>query len=256
MTTEASIDTSLEFTGKVAIVTGASGGVGGALVRLLLQRGGRVVAQDLKDDVGDLERADPERVAHVVGDAADSEVARAAVATAVSRFGRLDVLVSNAGRTLNKPVTETTDEDWDAVLRTNARGGFVQSREAFRHMADHGGGSIVFVGSYASTVALPEGSAYASSKGALGQLAKVLAIEGARRGIRANEVAAGVIDTGFLDTIRPDGQEYLRSFGDSMPMGRIARPEEIAEAVLWLASERASYVTGAVLAADGGFTAQ
>ncbi|WP_432544957.1 SDR family NAD(P)-dependent oxidoreductase [Kineococcus sp. SYSU DK002] len=245
-----------ELVGKVALVTGADGGVGRALVDLLLARGALVVAQDLRPGVEELARASGGRVTAVVGDVADVDTADRSVHAALEHFGRLDILVNNAGRTLNKPVTETSDEDWDAVIRTNARGAFVQSRAAFAHMADHGGGAIVFVTSYAATVALPLGSAYSASKGAVSQLMKVLALEGGPVAIRSNAVAAGVIDTGFLNNIRPDGQDYLRSFGSAMPLGRIADPSEIAEVVLYLASDRASYVTGAVLAADGGFTAQ
>ena len=242
-----------ELEGRVAVVTGAAGGVGSALVELLLARGARVVAQDLDPAVG---RHAGDRVATVVGDVADSAVAAQAVRAATDRFGRLDVLVNNAGMTLNQLVTDTTDEDWERVLRVNAGGAFVQSREAFRHMAAHGGGSIVMVSSIVATVGQPSVAAYAASKGAVGQLMKVLAIEGAPVSVRANAVAAGVIDTGFLDGIRPDGQEYLRTFGSAHPLGRIADPREVAEAVLFLASDRASFVTGAVLAVDGGYTAQ
>lgn len=254
--TSSAQETDPEFAGRVAIVTGASGGLGRALVTLLLQRGARVVAQDIDQRVRDLENEYGDRVAAVVGDVADSETARQSVLLAVERFGRLDVLVNNAGRTLNKPVVDTTDDDWDRIIRVNLRGNFVQSREAFRRMAAHGGGSIVAVASYAATVALPQGSAYSASKGGIAQLMKVLAIEGAPFGIRSNAVAPGVIDTGFLNDIRADGQEYLRTFGSAHPLGRIASPEEVAESVLYLASDRASFVTGALLAVDGGFTAQ
>jgi NAD(P)-dependent dehydrogenase (short-subunit alcohol dehydrogenase family) len=122
-------------------------------------------------------------------------------------------------------------------------------------MQSRGGGAIVSTGSYASTVALPEGAAYSASKGALAQLTKVLAVEGGALGIRANLVAAGVIETDFLDTIRPDSRAYLASFAAAQPLGRVAQPEEIAEVLCFLVSPRSSFVTGAVVAADGGFTA-
>lgn len=150
---------------------------------------------------------------------------------------------------------DTTVDDWDRILTTNARGAFVQSREAMKAMQSARRGSIVTVASYATTVALPEGAAYTASKGAISQLMKVVAVEGAPFGIRANAVAPGVIDTGFLNDIRPDGQEYLRTFGYTHPLGRIAQPSEIAEAILFLASDRASFITGALLPVDGGYTA-
>lgn len=245
----------LEFQGRTAIVTGAAGGVGQATVDLLVERGANVVAHDLADMVRALETRHPRRVVAVLGDVADETVAALNVATAIEHFGRLDVLVNNAGRTLNKPLIDTTVADWDRILTTNARGAFVQSREAMRAMQDSRRGSIVTVASYTATVALPEGAAYTASKGAISQLMKVVAIEGAPFGIRANAVAPGVIDTGFLDDLRPDGQEYLRTFGHTHPLGRIAQPAEVAEAILFLASDRASFITGALLPVDGGYTA-
>ncbi|MYW00528.1 SDR family oxidoreductase [Streptomyces sp. SID3343] len=243
-----------EFAGKVALVTGAARGVGKATVALLSSRGARVVALDLRPDVESLPDEFPGVLA-ITGDITREETAVRAVRSAVDTFGGLDILVNNAGRTLNKPVTETTAEDWDAVMAVNARGSFFASREAFRAMKARGGGSIVATGSYAGTVALPEGAAYSASKGALAQLIKVLAVEGGPLGIRANIVAAGVIETDFLDTIRPDSRAYLASFADAQPLGRVAQPEEIAEVLCFLASPRSGFVTGAVIAADGGFTA-
>ena len=242
--------------GRTALVTGAAGGIGRATVALLLRRGARVVASDRRDDVRELEHADPQRVVTVVGDVADGAAADEAVALAVTRFGRLDVLVSNAGRTLNAPITRTTGDEWDALLRTNARGAFVHARAALRHMQAHGGGSIVFVTSMVGSVGLPETAAYAASKGAVTQLMKVCALEGAAHGVRANAVAPGVVDTGFLDDVRPDGRDHLRTFGSAHPLGRIASPQDVAEALCFLASDHAGFITGTVLAVDGGYTAQ
>jgi NAD(P)-dependent dehydrogenase (short-subunit alcohol dehydrogenase family) len=255
MSTEQPPTRDRDLAGRVVLVTGAAGGIGGAVLQAALRRGAAVVAQDLAPSVADLERQHPGRVVAVVGDAADEDVARAAVAAAGDAFGRLDVLVSNAGTTLNRPLTETTAEEWDAVLRVNARSAFLLSREAFGVMQARGRGAIVYVASFTSTVALPEGAAYTASKGALSQLMKVVAVEGARHGIRANAVAPGVVDTAFLDPVRPDGRAYLRSFGPAHPLGRIAQPGEVADAVLYLAGDESSFVTGALLPVDGGYTA-
>ncbi|MEU7041768.1 SDR family oxidoreductase [Streptomyces varsoviensis] len=243
-----------EFAGKTALVTGAARGIGKETVTLLHTRGARVVALDSRREVALLAEELP-GVVTVTGDVTAEETASRAVGAAVDAFGGLDILVNNAGRTLNKPVTQTTARDWDSVMDVNARGAFLFAREAFRAMEGRGGGAIVSTGSYASTVGLPEGAAYSASKGALAQLTKVLALEGGPLGIRANLVAAGVVETDFLDTFRPDSRAYLASFAHVHPLGRVAQPREIAEVLCFLASPRSAFVTGAVLPADGGFTA-
>ncbi|MFD9892603.1 SDR family NAD(P)-dependent oxidoreductase [Amycolatopsis sp. NPDC059027] len=243
-----------ELDGKVALVTGAARGVGAATVAWLHARGAQVVATDIRPSVHEW-TAGLDGVTALVGDVADEETAIRSVATAVERFGGLDILVSNAGRSVNKPITETTADDWDTLLAVNARAAFLHSREAFRVMRERGGGAIVTVGSFACSVGFTGGSAYSASKGALAQLTKVLALEGGPHGIRANVVAPGVIETDLLDSFRPDSREYLRSFGEAHPLKRVASPEEIAEVIGFLASPRAGFVTGAVVAADGGYTA-
>jgi NAD(P)-dependent dehydrogenase (short-subunit alcohol dehydrogenase family) len=175
---------------------------------------------------------------------------------ALDRFGRLDILVNNARRTLNKPITETTVDDFEEILRVNARGNFVQAREAFRAMKAGGGGSIVSVASISSGVAFQTQAAYAASKGALAQIARMLAVEGGPHGIRSNAVLPGVMDTDIMEGVVDNGREMLASFGDAHPIGRIGHPDEVAEAIAFLASDAASFITGALIAVDGGWTAQ
>lgn len=245
-----------DLTGRVAVVTGAARGIGHATATLLRDRGVRVVVTDSSEAVRELAAKDPDNLVALVGDVADEEVARATMRLATDRFGRLDILVNNAGRTLNKPVTETSVDDFEGILRVNARGNFVQAREAFRAMEAGGGGAIVSIASVSSVVAFETQTAYAASKGALAQMARVLAVEGGPKGIRSNAVLPGVIDTDIMEGVVENGREMLASFGEAHPVRRIGRPEEVAEAVAFLVSDAAGFITGALVAVDGGWTAQ
>lgn len=244
---------SWDLTGKVALVTGASRGIGRCTADLLRARGAKIVASDLREDVSTMAADD---VATIVGDVADEDLAKRSVDLAAGRFGRLDIVVNNAGRTLNKPLTETSVEDYDRILQINARGSFVTARAAVTLMAENGGGSIVNVSSISSIAAFATQAAYASSKAAVSQLSRVIAIEYGLKGIRCNAVAPGVIDTDIMEGVVENGREMLRSFGSAHPVGRIGQPEEVAESIAFLASPASSFITGTVLLVDGGYTAQ
>ncbi len=249
--------TEAELAGAVAIVTGAAGGVGREVVARLHAAGAAVVAEDLAPEVAGLETADG-RVASLCGDAALSSTARRAVELALGRFGRLDILVNNAARFLGKPTLETTDEEWDGLMATNVRSVFVHCREALPHLLAAGGGAIVNVSSISGVVGLPDQAAYGATKAAIAQLTRQLAVDYSPRGVRVNAVAPGAIDTPFLATAlsgAPDLEEARKQVAAEHPLGRIASPAEIAEVVLFLCSPRSSFVTGAVVMADGGYTA-
>lgn len=237
--------------GRVAIVTGAASGIGRATVELLHRQGTRVVAVDRSSNVNALAC---EGIVPLIADVAQEASATLAVQTALAQFGRLDILVNNAGIIINKPVVEMSLEEWNQVLAVNATGAFLFSREAMRPMMHAGWGAIVNIGSYACYQAFPNIGAYAASKGALAQLTRTLALEAIGHGIRVNAVGSGDAITNIANAIQPDGPAYLAEHGKKTPIGRAARPEEIAEVVAFLASDRASYMVGAVVMADGGMS--
>ncbi len=251
-TPDATLPPAWSLAGQVAIVTGAARGIGRETALLLRARGARVVAADVAEGVHALAGED---IATLTGDVADESTAVRTAALALERFGRLDVLVNNAGRTLNKALTDTSAADWDAVMAVNARGSFLHAREAVRVMAERGGGAVVGVASVVSSVAMGDLAAYAASKGAVAQLIKTIAVEYGGRGVRANAVAAGVVETDILEGIVADSRATLASYASVHPLGRVAQPREIAEVIAFLAAPASSFVTGALVAADGGYTA-
>jgi NAD(P)-dependent dehydrogenase (short-subunit alcohol dehydrogenase family) len=244
--------------GSVAIVTGAAGGIGSAVLRQLREAGAAVVAEDIDPAIEELGSED-DRVGIVQGDAGDADTARRAVELALTRFGGLDVVVNNAGRFLLKPIVNTTDDEWDGLMATNVRSVFVHCREALPHLVAGGGGAIVNVSSISGVVGLPAQGAYCATKGAIAQITRQLAIEHASEGVRVNAVAPAAVDTSFVDEAlagAPDRAAARADIGASHPLGRMATPEEIARIMVFLASPQSSFMTGAVVMADGGFTAQ
>src|SRR6476620_8646776 len=240
-----------EVDGKVAIVTGAASGIGKATAELLHTRGAKVVAVDIAEDVQELEG---DSMVTVVADVSRKESASKAVAVALDRFGKLDILVNNAGRIIYKPIVEMTLDDWNWQMQTNSTGAFLHTREALKAMTPNKTGAIVNIASYAAYYAFPGISAYTASKGALAQLTRTAALEAIKDGIRVNAIGVGDTVTNLLNHFRPDGRDFLRKHGQLAPIGRAAEPREIAEIVAFLASDRASFIVGSVVMADGGMS--
>jgi NAD(P)-dependent dehydrogenase (short-subunit alcohol dehydrogenase family) len=245
-----------DFQGKVAIVTGAASGVGRETARLLAERGAAVVAVDIEASV---EALAGDAVLPLVGDASVAGTAERAVEAATSCFGRVDVLVNNAGYIVTKPIIDTTEEDLARVLDVNVKGTFLHSRAVIPTMQRQGGGAIVSTASISGVVGLPNQSAYCASKGAIVMLTKQLAVECAPARIRVNAVAPGAIDTQFLwRLLEPldDPEAVADTIRAEHPLERFASAEEVARSIVFLASDEASFITGTVLMVDGGFTAR
>ena len=246
--------------GKVAIISGGAKGQGATEARMLAMEGASVVFGDILDEAGRQVEAQIRElggeVTYVHLDVTSEADWQSAVDTAVSQYGKLNVLVNNAGILIRKTLEETTGEDWDRIMDINAKGVFLGTRAAIPAMREAGGGSIVNISSTAGLVSSPSGSAsYTATKGAVRLLTKSTAIQYAREGIRCNSVHPGPIETDMIqDSLDDPAAMELRM--QRLPMGRIGKPEEVAYGVIYLASDESSFVTGSELVIDGGTTAQ
>jgi NAD(P)-dependent dehydrogenase (short-subunit alcohol dehydrogenase family) len=248
--------------GKVALITGAGMGQGRAASRLFAAHGARVVVADVDGSAAqatvDLVSAAGGEAVAVVGDVGrEADVCRI-VDEAVNRFGALHVLYPQAGvlwKDHDKSVVETDESWWDRVMAINLKGVYFTCKYGIPHLIRAGGGAIVVVGSVSALrgFTLPQ-DAYTASKGALVSLTKSLAVQYASQGIRANIIHPGIVETPMQAPYLADPRKRA-AFEGSTPLGRLARPEEIAQVALFLASDDSSYVTGAEIAVDGGYTA-
>lgn len=247
----------MDFNDRVAIVTGGASGMGAATVRRLAAGGAEVMIVDRN---GDLAHTVANEVGGtpVVGDVADSAFCDAAVAMTMEHHGGLDVLVNAAGVIVRASGEDTTDEQWAKIMGVNVSGTFFMCRAALRTMKTHGGGAIVNFGSIWGDLGSAGVAAYCASKGAVHNLTRALAMDHAGDGIRVNAVCPGEVNTPMLQSERAEAvtDQLLTAIAATVPMGRLADPDEIARVVCFLASDDASYMTGALVSVDAGYGAR
>ncbi len=250
----------MRLEGKVALISGGARGQGAVEAKLFAQEGAKVVIGDILENEGDQVEAEINESGgeclFVHLDVTSQAHWERAVAAAVSSFGKLDVLVNNAGIWRRGRVEDTTVEDWDTIMDVNAKGVFLGTKLAIPEMRKAGGGSIINISSTAGLVGGPRSSAYTASKGAVRLLTKATAVQYAKEGIRANSIHPGPIETAMIQQVWQGDEQNREEAIARTPLGRIGTPEDIAYGALFLASDESSFMTGSELVIDGGNTAQ
>lgn len=248
--------------GKTAFITGAGSGIGEETARAFHEQGANVVVGDIDDSAGG-------RVAESLGDhsifthadVTDAQSLRAAFAQCVDTFGKLDILVNNAGIGLVGNVEETSEADFDKLMRVNVAGVFNGCKLAVPIMLNQGGGNIINIGSVAGLVGIERRFAYSATKGAVIAMTRQIAIDYVARNIRANCICPGTVYTPFVDNYlhkfhAGEIEETRAKLDARQPVGRMGRPDEIAKLAVYLASDESEFVTGAIMTIDGGLTAR
>jgi NAD(P)-dependent dehydrogenase (short-subunit alcohol dehydrogenase family) len=248
--------------GKTALITGGGTGIGRACALLFAREGARVAvagrsAEPLRAVVAEIERAGGQALA-VTCDVTQAQQVERAVRATVERFGALNVVVNNAGVLTLGSVEQTPESEWARVLGVNLTGTFLVSRAALPELRKAGGGSIVNIGSLYGLIGLKNRAAYAASKGGVAQLTRSMALDHAHEGIRVNCVCPAIVETEMIQQVfasQPDPAALRRQRIEQIPLGRMGRPEDVAQLALFLASDESSWMTGVALPLDGGLSA-
>jgi NAD(P)-dependent dehydrogenase (short-subunit alcohol dehydrogenase family) len=243
--------------GKVALVTGAGSGIGQATAHRFAEEGALVAAADVRAEAARETAGGLDGAIAVELDVASRQSVEAGLQAAVQALGGLDVVVNNAGVTIIGAAHELGEEDWDRELDTNLKSVYLVSKAAWPLLLERGGGAIVNTASIAGLWAIPADAAYCASKAGVIMLTKCMALDGAKAGIRVNCVCPGYTETPMIEGYfagQPDPAEARRFATRLHPLGRLGRPRDIADAIVYLASEEAAWVTGAALVVDGGLT--
>ncbi|HJY87143.1 MAG TPA: glucose 1-dehydrogenase [Candidatus Acidoferrales bacterium] len=248
--------------GKVALVTGGGTGIGRACALLFAREGAQVAvaarrAAPLAAVTAEMAKAGAETLA-VECDVTQARHTQDAMRAIVGRFGRLDVVVNNAGALIAATAEETSEGDWDRIIDVNVKGTFLVSRAALPELRKTGGGSVINIGSILSLVGMKKRAAYCAAKGGVLLLTRAMAVDHAHERIRFNCICPGLVKTELvrgLFTGTPEDEALLRQRIEQIPLGRVGQPEDVARLAVFLASEESSWITGAALPVDGGFTA-
>jgi len=246
----------VNFTDQTVIVTGAGSGIGRAAALRFAELGANVVIAD-KNGTAAREVADEAgaKALAVTVDVSDSASVRSMIKTVVNNFGAIDVLCNNAGFGFPGNVLEIDEDNWDRLMSVNLKGVYLCSKYAIPELAKTGDGRIVNTSSYTASVGIRDRAAYVASKGGVSALTRAMALDHVDQGIRVNAVAPGTINSPYFDkmiTESANPQKLVDELNGRSPMHRMGRPEEVAEAIVWLAAKESSFATGSVLTIDGG----
>ena len=254
--------TRLELPNKVAVVTGGGSGMGRSFSLLFAKEGAKVVVVDIVSEAGsgtvDSIKTGGGQASFVLADVTKEEDVKRVVKKVVEIYGRIDILVNNAGILHGGTVVQTSEADWDRVMATNLKSMFLMSKYTVPEMAKNGG-VIINMGSDAGLIGNPDSAAYCASKGGVVSLTRAMALDHAAQGIRVNSICPGAIDTPMMQKLmkqmtEEQWNEWKARVKTRYPLGRIGKPEEVAEVALFLASDRSSFMTGAAVSVDGGLT--
>ena len=248
------------FSERSVIVTGAASGMGAAISKAFANEGAKLILADINESgLNEIKSICRNDVITVKCDVSKAKDAKKIIDVCCESYGKVDVLVNNAGIGLLGTVVELSEEDWDREIDVNLKGVFLCSKYAISKMKESGGGAIINISSGAGIKGGKGSAGYNASKGGVVLLTKAMALDHAKDNIRINSVAPGIIDTPFNDKIlekTPNPLEAKKRQEDITPLGRLGKPEEIAKAVLFLASEDASFMIGSIMSVDGGLSAQ